>query len=228
MQLTFDRMILPGAQVLPLEAKIIADPHKKVDAEGRIRGNGHPVRDAVEWAIPVLWPIKVLTLPARGPYPALKGETRLSLRLMQDIEVGGPAPVARNYPAPPWANPSSYLQSSYPVFRPASATLDAQPLTIRTADYTSYSMQPTVTAQATAQPAVPPVADSALTVLALVGGEAFLAREYWVQGGEVLCVSAAGEHKIFPLEQMDLLQTATLNQQRNIKFVLQSRDVVEQ
>ena len=29
------------------------------------------------------------------------------------------------------------------------------------------------------------VRDTALTVLALVGGEAFLAREYWVQGGEV-------------------------------------------
>lgn len=67
-----------------------------------------------------------------------------------------------------------------------------------------------------------------MTVLALVGGEAFLAREYWVQGGEVHCLSAEGEHKIFPLEQMDLYQTASLNKQRNIKFVLQSRDVNEQ
>ena len=67
-----------------------------------------------------------------------------------------------------------------------------------------------------------------MTVLALVGGEAFLAREYCVQGGEVHCLSAEGEHKIFPLEQMDLYQTASLNKQRNIKFVLQSRDVNEQ
>jgi hypothetical protein len=65
-------------------------------------------------------------------------------------------------------------------------------------------------------------------VLALVGGEAFLAREYWVQGGDVHCVSAEGEHRIFPLEQMDLYQTASLNRQRNTKFVLQSRDTIEQ
>ncbi len=77
----FDRMILPGAQTLPLSAKVISAPHYKVDPQGDIRGRGHPTRDAVEWAIPVLWPIKLLTLPARGPYPALKGETRLALRL---------------------------------------------------------------------------------------------------------------------------------------------------
>jgi hypothetical protein len=226
LQLVFDRVILPGAEILPLEAKIIADPHKKVDAEGRIRGNGHPVRDAVEWAIPVLWPIKVLTLPARGPFPALKGETRLSLRLMEDIEIGGPGPVARNFPAPPWASPSSYHTSSYPVFRPAS--LQEQPVTIRTANYTSPSTQPAPTAQPTAQPVSKPTAEPSLTVLALVGGEAFLAREYWVQGGDVHCVSAEGEHRIFPLEQMDLYQTASLNRQRNTKFVLQTRDTIEQ
>ena len=61
-----------------------------------------------------------------------------------------------------------------------------------------------------------------------MGGEAFLAREYWVQGGEVHCVSAEGDHKIFPLEQMDLYQTASVNKQRNIRFVLQSRDSAEQ
>lgn len=96
LQLEFDRMILPGAEVLPLAAKVVSSPHMKVDAEGKIHGKGHPVRDAVEWSIPILWPIKVLTLPARGPFPTLKGETRLSLRLMENVEVGGP--VARNYP----------------------------------------------------------------------------------------------------------------------------------
>jgi hypothetical protein len=224
LQLVFDRVILPGAEVLPLEAKVISSPHIKTDAEGKIRGKGHPVRDSVEWAIPVLWPIKVLTLPARGPFPTLKGETRLSLRLMEDIEIGGP--LARNFPAPPWASPSSYHTSSYPVFRPAS--LQEQPVTIHTANYTPPSTQPPATAQATAQPVSQPAAEPSLTVLALVGGEAFLAREYWVQGGDVHCVLAEGEHRIFPLEQMDLYQTASLNRQRNTKFVLQSRDTIEQ
>src|SRR5262249_1215313 len=64
-----------------------AAPHLKVDREGRIRGHGHPKRDAIEWAIPILWPVKVLTLPARGPLPALKGESRITLRLLDDVEV---------------------------------------------------------------------------------------------------------------------------------------------
>jgi hypothetical protein len=226
LQLVFDRVILPGAEVLPLEAKVISAPHMKTNAEGKIRGKGHPVRDSVEWAIPVLWPIKVLTLPARGPFPTLKGETRLTLRLMEDIEVGGP--LARNFPAPPWANPSSYNPSSYPVFRPASATLDERVLTIRAVSHTPPSTQQLVAAQANTQSVVQQTPDSPLTVLALAGGEAFLAREYWVQGSDVHCVSAEGEHKIFPLEQLDLYQTASLNKQRNIKFLLQSRDVVEQ
>src|ERR1700733_12753100 len=40
MQLEFDRMILPGAEILPLEAKVVSGPHVKADAEGRIRGKG--------------------------------------------------------------------------------------------------------------------------------------------------------------------------------------------
>jgi hypothetical protein len=70
LQLEFDRIILPGAEVLPLAAKIVATPHLKTDREGKIRGGGHPRRDVVEWMIPVLWPIKIINLPRRGPYPA--------------------------------------------------------------------------------------------------------------------------------------------------------------
>ena len=73
-QLEFDRLILPGAEILPLSTKIISAPHMRVDAQGDVHGRGHPKRDAVEWMIPVLWPIKIATLPARGPYPAFKGE----------------------------------------------------------------------------------------------------------------------------------------------------------
>jgi hypothetical protein len=110
MQVSFDRLILPGAQVLPLSAKIISAPHMKVDAEGKVHGKGHPKRDAVLWAIPVFWPVKILTLPARGPFPAFKGETRLSLRLMEDMEFSLPA-VRSSIPMPPRATPSSYNSS---------------------------------------------------------------------------------------------------------------------
>ena len=222
MQLEFDRMILPGAEILPLSAKIIATPHMRVDAEGKIRGKGHPVRDAVEWTIPILWPMKIVMLPARGPYPALKGETRLSLRLMEDVEV--PFPVALNIPRPPWANPSGYHASSYRVLRP----IEEPPVMVQPANYSVPSTLRPVATQSTAQPVPQVTAEPPLTVLALVGGEACIAREYWVQGGEVHCLPAEGEQKTFPLEQVDLYKTASLNRQRNVKFVLQSRDAVEQ
>lgn len=59
----------------------------RVDKEAKIIGHGHPKRDAIEWLIPPLWPWKLLTLPARGPRPELKGETELTLRLMDDVVV---------------------------------------------------------------------------------------------------------------------------------------------
>jgi len=202
--LEFDRLVLPNAEILPLSAKIISAPHLKVDAQGDIHGKGHPKRDAVEWAIPVLWPIKILTLPARGPYPALKGESRISLRLMEDVEVPFPTSARSSVPIPPWANPSSALPSSQ-LLRPAS--------------YTQQVSGP--------PPAEQP--SSPLTVIALKGGPAFLAREYWVQSGQMHCISEDGEQKTFALEKIDLTQTVYVNQERKVDFVLQSRDApVEQ
>ncbi len=86
LKLQFDRIGLPGGD-LPLEAKVIATRNYKVDKQGKIDGTGHAKRDVVEWMLPPLWPWKVIMLPARGPRPALKGETVLSLRLMDDVEL---------------------------------------------------------------------------------------------------------------------------------------------
>ena len=86
LQLEFTGLTLPGGS-FPLDAKVIAAARYKVDGDGKILGNGHPTRDAVEWAIPILWPIKVVTLPARGPRPTLKGETRIELRVMENLAI---------------------------------------------------------------------------------------------------------------------------------------------
>jgi hypothetical protein len=86
MQLTFDRMIV-GNRVYPMSAKVVQAPKYKVDKDGRILGNGHPVRDTIEWLIPVLWPIDLINLPRRGPRPVLKPETVLTLELMQDMGI---------------------------------------------------------------------------------------------------------------------------------------------
>src|SRR5258707_11948340 len=93
LKLQFDRIGLPTGD-LPLEAKVIATRGYKVDKQGKIDGKGHPKRDVAEWMLPPLWPWKVIMLPARGPRPKLKGETVLSLRLMDDVQV---PQVAKTY-----------------------------------------------------------------------------------------------------------------------------------
>lgn len=210
MAIEFDRLILPNANVLPLAAKITSAPHMKVDPQGDIKGKGHPKRDAILWTVPLFWPIKVITLPQRGPYPALKGESRLSLRLMEDVEV--PFSTARNYPTPNWVQPSSYNSSPVTTYREATASpAPAQP------------QQPAV--QRVNYSAAPPARDAEVTLIALQNGGALLARRYWLSGTNIHCVSTVGAEQDVPLSMIDLAQTVKLNQERNVSFALVSRAV---
>jgi hypothetical protein len=206
MAIEFDRLILPNAEVLPLSAKITSAPHLKTDARGDIKGGGHPKRDAVLWMVPLFWPVKIFTLPARGPYPALKGESRLSLRLMEDVEV--PFPTARNYPSPPWTQPSSYNSRSSSIYQPASTQAGA----LMTPQI-SYDPKPTASR------------GGQVTVIALQAGGALLAQRYWLAGSSLHCISAAGAEQDVPLAMIDLAQTVKLNQERNVEFVLDSKGV---
>ncbi len=214
MALEFDRLILPNAEVMPLSAKIINAPHQKVDAAGNIKGKGHPKRDALLWLVPPLWPIKILTLPARGPYPTFKGETRLAMRLMEDVEL--PLPTsASNVPAPPWVKPSS--TSSYRSSSSYQAASD-RPQLVPRATY----MKPVESQPVTTTPSEP------VTIIALQAGAAVLARDYWVDGTNLHCVAQDGAQRDVPLAALDLAQTVRLNQDRNIDFSLHSRGAVEQ
>lgn len=86
MELSFDRMYV-GDTAIPIDAKVVDVPGYKIDAQGRILGKGHAVRDTISWMIPILWPIDLIELPRRGPRPTLKSETALTLRVMEDIQV---------------------------------------------------------------------------------------------------------------------------------------------
>lgn len=216
MQVSFDRIILPGAQVLPLSAKIISAPHMKVDSEGKVHGKGHPKRDAILWTIPVFWPVKILTLPARGPFPAFKGETRLSLRLMEDMEFSVPPVRSSSIPMPPWVSPSNYNANASAVYRPAALRQESatvQPATLQTAFEQQITQQPR---------------EPTSTVIVLKGGSAWLARNYWLEAGQLHCVSPDGQEKLVALETMDLYQTVKVNRERRVEFVLRSKDPVEQ
>jgi len=209
-EIDFDRLVLPGAEILPLNAKVISAPHYKVDKDGKVRGKGHPTRDAVEWAIPVLWPIKILTLPARGPFPTLKGETRVTLRLMEDVEV--PVRSASNsVPMPPWASPSRFEASTTPIWKPASVIVPAAQAPVMKPAYSTEHL-------AQQQP----------TLIVQKGGTAYLANDYWVDGGQMHCLTQGGEEKILPVETLDLYETVRMNRERNVEFELRSKGIVEQ
>lgn len=197
----FDRLVLPGEAVLPLAAKVVSVPKYKVDRDGKIDGKGHATRDAVEWAIPVLWPVKVLTLPARGPYPTLKGEVRITLRLMEDAVL--PTRVA-SVPMPPSARPSSSIRPAYsPVntdyrndYRVASAVLpQARP--------TSFYRKS--------------------TVLVLKDHSAYVVQDYWLDREQIRCVMQNGEGRQFPVAYVDFTETVRINGERRVAFALQAR-----
>src|SRR5499427_1857143 len=86
LRIVFDRIGTPNADI-NVSTKIIGTRNYPVNKDGDVRGKGHPRRDVVEWMIPPLWPWKVLMLPARGPRPTLKGETAVSMRLMDDVVI---------------------------------------------------------------------------------------------------------------------------------------------
>jgi hypothetical protein len=228
LSLEFDRMILPNAEVLPLSAKIISAPHQRIDKTGSVKGKGHPKRDAILWTIPVFWPIKVLTLPVRGPFPTLKGETRLSMRLMEDVEL---PTVAKAYPAPPWVNQNSSYRAPSAIQPAANRT----PRLIPRAEYASAAtpaeIQPAAAARTlTSSPPerITSAPSQPVTIIALQAGSAVLARDYWVEGENIHCVAENGAEQQVPLTAVDLAETVKVNQERNVAFALRSRNVVEQ
>jgi hypothetical protein len=99
MQLSFDHMVIEPDTVIPVDARVVDVPGYNIDRQGRILGKGHAVRDTIEWMIPVLWPIDLIELPRRGPRPTLKTETRLTLKIMDDLYVpsGGAEPERDPY-----------------------------------------------------------------------------------------------------------------------------------
>jgi hypothetical protein len=115
MQLEFDHMVIEPDTVVPLRARIVNVPGYNIDRQGRILGKGHAVRDAVEWMIPILWPIDVLNLPRRGPRPTLKAETRLTLKLMDDAVVPRGEQPEEESPGLIRRQPSAYTVPAQPA-----------------------------------------------------------------------------------------------------------------
>ena len=222
-QLEFTSLTLPGGSV-PLDAKVISAARYRVNGEGKIQGRGHPTRDAVEWAIPILWPIKVLTLPARGPRPTFKGETHIELRLMQDLVI----------PESAYSTSSGLIpRSSALQPRPddSGVSLAASRYSNPWSDNMSLSTQQSVTSTPVERyqttPATnrgrPSAAQPRLTLLVLRGGRMYLVADYWVDNGNLDYTTGGALHAL-PLDALDMPMTRQLNAERGIPFILAAKN----
>ena len=207
MELKFDRIVIPPDRVIPVAAKVVYVPKYPVDKEGRIHGTGHPVRDTIEWMIPVLWPIDLLTLPRRGPRPVLKAETRLTLKIMDDFGV----PMAEHAVAPPQPayNYNYGFTQRAPMSYAPPAPAYAPPPPVRQIVYANVPPAPA--------PAVP------MTMIMLRDGNGRIATDYWFEGGmQLRYIGVNGRSVIIPMEALDLQRTVEVNGRRGVPFVVRS------
>jgi hypothetical protein len=222
LRLQFDRIGLPSGD-LPLETKVIATRSYKVDKHGDIDGKGHAKRDAVEWMLPPLWPWKVIMLPARGPRPTLKGETVISLRLMDDVQV---PQVATTF-GPGWHFFSQHPQSeSYedsqnmgarPVLsvRGSMETANAQvsaSLDIPRASYASLVSRDVSVPTITTAPGAP--------VFILKTGIVLSLGNYQYRDGRITYTLANGGGGVLAADDVDWTTTTRVNSQRGVHMTL--------
>jgi len=220
LKLQFDRIGLPSGD-LPLEAKVIATRGYKVDKQGRIDGKGHAKRDIVEWMIPPLWPWKVIMLPARGPRPALKGETALSLRLMDDVDI---PQVAQTY-GPSWHFFGRYQNDSFhdgqagstqlQLAVRASASASDQALQAPQATYATYvsrNVAPSSLANIASLPGMPVFVLTTGTVLSVSG--------YGYSESRITYSLIGGGTGVISSDDVDWSTTTRLNEQRGVRVTL--------
>ena len=218
LKLQFDRIGLPNGD-LPLAAKVIATRGYKVDKEGKIDGKGHAKRDIVEWMLPPLWPWKVIMLPARGPRPKLKGETVLSLRLMDDVQL--PQQFAKSV-GPGWhffASPQNESYNGSVNDRPTLAirgsvatpgTQISASVEVPRASYASYVSRDVS--------AVAGTGSSPMFILKT--GTVLAVGNYQYQDGRITYTLANGGGGVVTTDDVDWTATTRVNNQRGVHMTL--------
>lgn len=205
LRLEFDRIGLPSTDI-PVPSKVIAaSGGYKTGRQGDIVGKGHPRRDVVEWMLPPLWPWKMLTLPARGPRPTLKGEELLTLRLMDDVVVPRLADV-RPAPAPGW----HYFGVPAGQLRDRSRSYDSP-----------QALSPA--SQSTALDTLAAVQPERATLIALKSDEVFGVKSYRIDDGRLNYVLSGGTRGSAEVAEVDWTKTSQLNAARATTGVIESR-----
>ena len=221
LKLEFDRIGFPSSDI-PVPSKVIAAKGYKVDRHGDIVGKGHATRDVVEWMIPPLWPWKIITLPARGPRPTLKGEEQVTLRLMDDILVPR-ATSSANFSSRPTSYdrpPATYRRQSFErqqqLNRPPSAS---QQQTTSNAPADSTAAVEKVVESADTVPSVE--TDGSTTqqpkmrtkLIALKSDKVYEVAQYRIDSGSLNYVLTSGEKGSVGVTEVDWRRTSQLNEE---------------
>ncbi len=220
LKLQFDRIGLPGGDV-PLDAKVIATRGYKVDKEGKIDGKGNVKRDVAEWMLPPLWPWKVIMLPARGPRPQLKGETVLSLRLMDDVQL----PQVASTSGPGWRSFGEPRNQSFRESENSDAGLTlavrgsvvtagtevSAALEVPRASYANFVSRDVSSRAATA---------SGGPVFILNTGMVLAVASYQYQDGRITYTLAHGGGGVVSKDEVDWSTTTRVNAQRGVRMTL--------
>jgi hypothetical protein len=230
LKMAIDRIGLPTTDI-PVRAKVISVAGYRVDKEGKVIGRGHATRDTVEWMLPPLWPWKILTLPAKGPRPTLKGEVRVTLRVMDDFIVPQEAAQIMQPPRLLPDRPRLAPQKGWHRFgSPAQSPPQELPTQIAQAvpavltnDATASSMPEgqdasSLRAQAKSENASAMPVD--MTVFALKNGFTIPVRQYWRDGESLVYTLDGGDKGLVSLDSVDWSTTAHLNWQRGIRVSL--------
>jgi hypothetical protein len=221
-QLEFTSLTLPGGNV-PLDAKVISAGRYRVNGEGKIQGSGHATRDAVEWTIPILWPVKVVTLPARGPRPALKTETRIELRLMEDLVIPESSANSRISGLSSKSSALSPKTDDTGVSLSAFRFREARSGELMPAQQFVHEVQP-VERHQDSQVTQTNGGKPLLTLLVLRGGRMYLVSDYWVDRENLDYTTGIGAPQVLPLDALDMGMTKQLNAERGVRFILASKN----
>ena len=218
LKIQFDRIGLPTGD-LPLEAKVISTRGYKVDKTGKIDGKGHAKRDVVEWMLPPLWPWKVIMLPARGPRPTLKGETVLSLRLMDDVQVPQVAKTfGRDWHFFGGVQSQSYSESeNMPTLSIRGSVTTASANVSASVDVPRASYASLVTRVVSAGPSA---TSSGGPVFILKTGVLLAVGNYQYQDGRITYTLANGGGGVLSMDDVDWTTTTRVNNQRGVHMTL--------
>jgi hypothetical protein len=222
LKIQFDRIGLPTGD-LPLEAKVISTRGYKVDKTGKIDGKGHAKRDVVEWMLPPLWPWKVIMLPARGPRPTLKGETVLSLRLMDDVQV---PQVAQTY-GPNWhffGSSKYYNESSNRPTLSIRGSLQTANANVSASVEVPQAQYASLVTRVSA-PSVS--AGAGVPVFVLKSGMVLAVGNYQYQDGRITYTLSGGGGGVLSSDDVDWNTTTQVNNQRGVHMTLHGGHIPE-